>query len=348
MPDPAPEWPNPGPRWIPYPNRFWRWRAVFNGWRDGHRGIGLTVEPAHRTPAGPDTTEADAALAQNPESAEVYQGPANTYEVPPFVSRFLQVAAWKVNLVGQEFSAANKLYERARKVEAERLHECAERIDRAIAELDRVRGDAPHDLIDVDTERERASSSVAVHPAAGVEDLELVKVEELLPVFQGRAGARAAASAASANQRRIQQHEEKITNADTAVETWRDNRHAAAQEYVETCAEQAEWYSYMRARFESLAGFTRMIIDLYWSANRRSRRCLWRRLAQVLFGRWARRPFVTDPVTVSPAIEAPQWVTDYAYLADHPTADPMKPIGESTRDAGSTGNATEPEGTDRP
>ena len=348
MPDPAPQWPRPGPRWIPYPNRFWRWRAVLNGWRDGHRGIGLTVEPAHLTPTAPEATVADAAPAQNEESTEVYHGPANAYEVPPFVSRFLQVAAWKVNLLGQDFSEANKLYERARKVEAERLHECAKRIDRGIAELHRVRVDAPHDLIDVDKERQRAVSSVAVHPATGVEDLELVKVEELLPVFQGRAGARAAASAASANQRRVQEHEQTVANADAAVETWRDNRHAAAQEYVETCAEQAEWYSYMRARFDSLAGFTRMIIDLYWSANRRSRRCLWRRLAQALFGRWAKGPFVTDPVTVSPEIETPQWVKDYAYLADNPTADPLKPIGESTREPGPPGSATEPDGTDRP
>ena len=333
MPDPAPAWPNPGPRWIPYPNRFWRWRAVLNGWRDGHRGIGQIVEPSSQIPDGIDANRADTTLAQTPESAEVYHGPANTYEVPPFVSRFLQVAAWKVNLLGQEFSAANKLYERARKVEAERLHECAERISRGIGELDLVRTSEPHDLIDVDHERERAVSSVGLHRAAGVEDLEPVNIEDLLPVFQNRAGARAAASAAAANRGRVQEHQDRVAKAEATVETWRDNRHAAAQEYVQTCAEQAEWYNYMRTRFDSLAGFTRMIIDLYWSANRRSRRCLWRRIAQVLFGRWARRPFVSDPVTVSPAIETPDWVRDYAYLAEQPTTDPMKPIGEATRDS---------------
>ena len=132
------EWPSPGPRWIPYPNRFWRWRAVLNGWRDGHRGIGQTIEPAKRG-AIPSDPPVPVPAPTGPTAGAMYTGEINTYETPPFISRFLQVGAWKVNLVGQQFAEGNKIYERSRQVEGERLHECAERIKRAEAALELVR-----------------------------------------------------------------------------------------------------------------------------------------------------------------------------------------------------------------
>ena len=183
----------------------------------------------------------------------------------------------------------------------------------------------------MEASRQQAAHACEVHGAAGVEDLEPVNLEELTPVFKNRAGDRAAAAAEAANREVLEAHDQAVATAEGELANWRDNRHAAAQEFVETCAEQSQWYVYMRTRFESLAGFTRMIIDLYWSANRRARRSLWRRIAQVLFGRWARKPFVTDPVTVSPPLETPDWVKEHSYLADEPLGDPMDRIGEKTR-----------------
>lgn len=324
-------WPKPGPRWIPYPNRFWRWRAVFNGWRDGHRGIGRSL------PSPDDSVLATRSEALGPSSAypaQMYSGDINTYETPPFLSRFLQVGGWKVNLVGQQFASANKIYERSRQVEAERIHECAERIKRAEAALLQVQSSPPkeEDLVNIDAVRQRAADALQVHAAAAVEDLEEVNLDDLTPVLKSRAGIRAASAAEAANQQVLRRHEQAVSNAEAELTNWRDNRHAAAQEYVETCAEQAQWYVYMRSRYEALASFTRMIIDLYWAANRRARRTLWRRVAQALFGRWARKPFLSDPATVSPPVESPTWVTEYAYLTDEPLKDPMDRIGETTRD----------------
>lgn len=309
------EWPPPGPRWIPYPNRFWRWRAIFNGWQDGRRGIGPTLQSTEPNTARPPAPE------QNQEATPIeangmYSGTTNTYELPPFVSRFLQVGAWKVSLVGQEFAASNSVYQQRRRQAKDRMHECTDRIQRADAELAGVRSSRPkpEDLIDIDTARNDAAKSLEVHAAAAVEDLEPVNLEELTPVLQNRAGTRAATAAEAKNREALAAHERAAAEAEAEVTNWRDERHAAAQEFVAVCAEQAEKYVYMRSRFEALAGFTRMITDIYWAANRRARRCLWRRIAQAVFGRWARKPFVSDPVTASPPLETPDWVTENAYL----------------------------------
>ena len=250
----------------------------------------------------------------------MYSGGLNSYEVPPFVSRFLQVGAWKVSLVGQEFAAGNNVYEQRRRKAEDRMHECAMQVQRCEAALELVQSakPKPEDLIDVASTRNDAAKALEVHAAAAVEDLENVNLEELTPVLQSRAGARAAAAAEAKNRETLAAHERAVAGAGAEVTRWRDGRHAASQEFVAVCAEQAEWYLYMRSRFEALAGFTRMMIDIYWAANRRARRCLWRRFAQALFGRWARTPFVSDPVTASPPLETPDWVKEHAHLMDEP------------------------------
>jgi hypothetical protein len=260
----------------------------------------------------------------------VYTGPANVYDVPPFVSRFLQVAEWKVGMLGQEFVDLNEKYERDRQVEAERLRECDERIRLAETDLEAALSAPLPDPVDVAGVRQAAAAAVDVRPPAGGEDLEAVSVEDLKVVFEKRAGDRAVKAEEARVNGAVAVHGQTISDAEAELKHWRDNRHAAAQEYVQTWAAQSEWYCYMRARYESLAGWIRMMIDLYWASNRRVRRSWWRRVAQALFGRRGRRQFVSDPITASPPIESPGWVTQYAHLAGEPTSDPMARIGLGT------------------
>ena len=295
-------WPQAGPQRVGEVGRFWRWRAIFNGRRDGSRRIGPEI-------TGSNLDAASAPIATNEQDFYANTDPLCSF--PPFISRVLKIAAEKAEEEGQDFIKQNEIYKRKIIVTTEINTECTRRIEKLESELSDLRSSSPSPLFDAGTERQRGAQSASLLHTSNSDGFEIIPREDLVLVFSERAGNRAEREAHRANLQQKNAHEQLVAvKADALAGQW-ENLHQSKKTQARAVVAQREWYQYSITRYEDIVSWAQALMALYWTSNARVRRSLWRRIAQFFFRRWVKRPFVSDPIKIFPRLEKPHWVKDY-------------------------------------